>query len=670
MSFWQRLDISPTTDVKAIKRAYAAQLKLHHPEDDPAGYQALREAFDAALAYAKRGESAAKSESEFSGEPANGGFAGIPAEEPPDQGGPKLPRVVYEPDVHTEEEPEKSPLVPPVRIPPRIPAEDPSEREQGGLRDLEFPEIENEDRLPYIRNCHTVAEFMQRAAEIYDYFPARISRARWLELLNSDVMWNMRSKREITVQLPAFLAERRFLPTEIWELLEASFGLEEMLNEGDGTNGFEPSPAPSFTAYYIRQLRTPALRYEPLLSAEILDIDLYLDYRDKGQQALAENRLETAGRALRQAYALFPDDPDLLLLLGEYELRVGEDRHALARFERRIELAPEEPDGYVQKARTLFFSGRFAEAEDTCRFIIARWPGHTGSKLLLTQSLMHLGREGEALHIYEALYGQAAAFASLPPAAKKRPEPRKTAWTQNRKIKNHALVVLVCLLLIVGLFIYSKSDSVTGAPVPVSSLHQLEDMEPGTLVSLELTDLRDLELGKYTFLTMRDEQVVAYQDANYAFLNPEKYGSADARVYQANFEGKRLAVVSKPFLSENEEGAVKVAGYIDTLGPGKLRDSLAEVLIREASGSREYAEPLSWGSAGAAISGVVSWFTAEDQELAPDWIPRVIEVRNPRGADSIWECMMAIAICVIIGLRSLILGYLEYGRSVRRRIWF
>lgn len=152
MSFWQRLDISPTTDVKAIKRAYAAQLKLHHPEDDPAGYQALREAFDAALVYAKRRESAAKSESEFSGEPANGGFAGgfagIPAEAPPEKGGPKLPRVVYEPNVHTEEEPEKSPLVPPVRIPPLIPVEDPSEREQGGLRDRAFPEIETKTGSP------------------------------------------------------------------------------------------------------------------------------------------------------------------------------------------------------------------------------------------------------------------------------------------------------------------------------------------------------------------------------------------------------------------------------------------------------------------------------------------------------------------------------------------
>lgn len=146
MSFWQRLDISPTTDIKAIKRAYAAQLKLHHPEDDPAGYQELREAFDAALAYAKRKESAPKSESEFSGEPANGGFAGIPAEEPPEKGVPKLPRVVYEPDIHTEEEPGKSPLVPPVRIPPLIPADDPSERETTGWnRRTFFPPDSDQD---------------------------------------------------------------------------------------------------------------------------------------------------------------------------------------------------------------------------------------------------------------------------------------------------------------------------------------------------------------------------------------------------------------------------------------------------------------------------------------------------------------------------------------------
>ena len=52
MDCWQILGIEPTDDERAIKRAYAKQLKTTRPDDDAAAYQQLREAFDYALAAA------------------------------------------------------------------------------------------------------------------------------------------------------------------------------------------------------------------------------------------------------------------------------------------------------------------------------------------------------------------------------------------------------------------------------------------------------------------------------------------------------------------------------------------------------------------------------------------------------------------------------------------
>ena len=52
MDCWQILGIEPTDDERAIKRAYAKQLKTTRPDDDAAAYQRLREAFDYALAAA------------------------------------------------------------------------------------------------------------------------------------------------------------------------------------------------------------------------------------------------------------------------------------------------------------------------------------------------------------------------------------------------------------------------------------------------------------------------------------------------------------------------------------------------------------------------------------------------------------------------------------------
>lgn len=54
MSFWNVLEIDPTEDIRVIKKAYAKKLKIHHPEDDPEGYQSLREAYDRALKYSKQ----------------------------------------------------------------------------------------------------------------------------------------------------------------------------------------------------------------------------------------------------------------------------------------------------------------------------------------------------------------------------------------------------------------------------------------------------------------------------------------------------------------------------------------------------------------------------------------------------------------------------------------
>ena len=48
VSIWEVLGIEETDDARAIKRAYAAKLRIHSPEADPTGYMRLREAYEIA----------------------------------------------------------------------------------------------------------------------------------------------------------------------------------------------------------------------------------------------------------------------------------------------------------------------------------------------------------------------------------------------------------------------------------------------------------------------------------------------------------------------------------------------------------------------------------------------------------------------------------------------
>ena len=57
MNMWECLGTEQTKDISGIKSAYAKQLRLHHPEDDPQGFQMLKAAYEFAQKYVQINDS-------------------------------------------------------------------------------------------------------------------------------------------------------------------------------------------------------------------------------------------------------------------------------------------------------------------------------------------------------------------------------------------------------------------------------------------------------------------------------------------------------------------------------------------------------------------------------------------------------------------------------------
>lgn len=55
IQIWNILELEPTRDTAAIKRAYAKQTRKYHPEDDPERFLKLRNAYQAAIDWAEKG---------------------------------------------------------------------------------------------------------------------------------------------------------------------------------------------------------------------------------------------------------------------------------------------------------------------------------------------------------------------------------------------------------------------------------------------------------------------------------------------------------------------------------------------------------------------------------------------------------------------------------------
>ncbi|WP_028545349.1 tetratricopeptide repeat protein [Paenibacillus taiwanensis] len=352
---WKMLGISPTDDKAAIKKAYAKQLRVYHPEDHPEDYQRLREAFDAAMKQA--GKSVPFVEEQTS------------------------PEIIHSILVR-DERPD------PERLHTLSPLSSVNETE---VLDVIADGLEDQMEAGGMPNTRIepLQLFWQGLHERYRDISRRVDPQQWESLLNEDYMWDMGTVEKRFDVLMRFLAERRYMPHDVWTLLDLTFELSKNLE-----NRRERYDNDVIEYITLQISGTMEMGYVCFVGREFtFDIDDYLSCREAAQFFLMRRQFEDAEQRLAQANELFQEDPDLQLMRAKFALMNGAvSEEVLGILNQVISYNPQEWEAYLLRGRLLFNEKQYKEAQQDAELLLQQVPKSQDARCLAIECYMALNQ--------------------------------------------------------------------------------------------------------------------------------------------------------------------------------------------------------------------------------------------------------------------------------------
>jgi len=311
---WGVLGIEKTNNLAEIKKAYARQLKQCHPEDDPVGYQRLREAYERAKRYCQSADDV-----DFSYEESLSDRADT--------------------ETSWDEEPYSPDLIP-------------------TDNELELHIEDDSDKQ--------ITEFLSEVKALYDDYTMRIQPDAWDRLLNTDLMWDLRLKDRIRNEMLYFLQEHHLFPHEVWMRFEDYLQL----------NAHAESLVYCFSDEFIDYVKSQVdpglpMRYTRNDGVSASYTDEYLLCREDVYFSIVRNNLVDAEAQLRDAERLSPHDPDLLLIKGILALQSEPYSRVKDIFDAYFESNPPNVLGYLFIVKRLILHQNvdvaLKLAEEACR---------------------------------------------------------------------------------------------------------------------------------------------------------------------------------------------------------------------------------------------------------------------------------------------------------------
>ncbi|MEJ8552778.1 hypothetical protein [Tepidibacter sp. Z1-5] len=282
------MEIPYDSDLKTIKKAYAKLLKIYNPEDDPEGYQRLRETYDTAIKYVKNNK---------------------------------------QQDLHIN-------LVENINDEVSI-LEDKANIDKKTI-ERQYQNINNSYEQHTSNDVNLqIEEFLDKLNELYNDNSLKSDINAWEKLLNNDVVWNVFSSLIIEDYIFEFLLNHEDLPLNIWYILNYHFNWtnkERMLYEKYDEQKVEK---------VLKILQNIGqIKYEYIKEIDPNFIEKYLSLYSQGSESLKIRDYYQAQESLLEAYKIFNHDEKLLKILGEFYYQFRHLEKSLEFFELAFKIDP------------------------------------------------------------------------------------------------------------------------------------------------------------------------------------------------------------------------------------------------------------------------------------------------------------------------------------------
>jgi tetratricopeptide (TPR) repeat protein len=369
MDCWKVLDLEPTDDLRLIKKAYAKKLKIYHPEDDAAGYQKLREAYELAQRLVRQGEI-----SYWKYESINSEMQEDSIQEELLQENEKKESIMPECEDETSAQQEFEP--------------------ESSDEDFDYDALEWYNDVSENADHDGVETFMATLSQLYENESQRTQLEQWRELFNDVILWNLEKQQYLYGKVITFLVSHHYLPNEVWQFLDQQFQWSENTMTLTETYGEEK------VSYVMARVKGDVPFITPYWLAGKSNLDSYYKEIEIIYSKLIRNAFPEAISMIKSARKTWGDDPNVLILEAEHSLWTNRERVAKKLYAQLRTQLPNNIELYLIMTRTLLKFRLYKDALTAINQVLEKEPQHIAVLLLASECYGNKRRFKEAQKLY------------------------------------------------------------------------------------------------------------------------------------------------------------------------------------------------------------------------------------------------------------------------------